>query len=161
MLAAALRTVRILTFNKDQLPTAHRLELGGFDGMLIFNDGQQTFDAEHTTWIRVLMTACKYPNVWNCSTRAHSPSVPSWQTGVALPLHGMHTVESIMSRIKFVAEDKTASGLKMASLEFEIVPSDSALVMRDATAKHICPAAWYERPASNCRRLPVPVRREP
>eukprot|EP00964_Phaeocystis_antarctica_P162477 scaffold136846_cov99-Phaeocystis_antarctica.AAC.2 len=90
MLAAALRTVRILTFNKDQLPTAHRLELGGFDGMLIFNDGQQTFDAEHTTWIRVLMTACKYPNVWNCSTRAHSPSVPSWQTGVALPLHGMH-----------------------------------------------------------------------
>ena len=26
----------------------------------------------------------------------------------------------------------------MASLDFEIVPSDLALVMRDATAKHIC-----------------------
>ena len=138
ILEGQTRTVRILTYTKAQLPTAHCLELGGFDGMLIFNDGQATFNVQQTTFIRVLLRACNWPNVYNYSSTGQTPFVPAWQTGAALPFHGPHNVESITARIKLVAEDTTASGLKMASLIFEIVPSDVPLVMRDATAKHIC-----------------------
>ena len=53
ILEGQTRTVRILTYIKAQLPTAHCLELGGFDGMLIFNDGQATFNVQQTTFIRV------------------------------------------------------------------------------------------------------------
>ena len=77
--------VRLVTYTKAQLNPSHRLELGGFEGMIVFNDGQQTYDAEHCTFIRLLMTFCSLPNVWNYSNKAHSPSIPSWQTGVALP----------------------------------------------------------------------------
>ena len=52
ILEGQTRTVRILTYTKAQLPTAHCLELGGFDGMLIFNDGQATFNVQQTTFIR-------------------------------------------------------------------------------------------------------------
>lgn len=45
---------------------------------------------------------------------------------------------SIIARIKSVAEDKGQAGLRMASLEFDIVPSKEDLIMRDATAAHIC-----------------------
>ena len=68
ILEGQTRTVRILTYTKAQLPTAHCLELGGFDGMLIFSDGQATFNVQQTTSIRVLLRACNWPNVYNYTT---------------------------------------------------------------------------------------------
>ena len=81
ILEGQTRTVRILTYTKAQLPTAHCLELGGFDGMLIFNDGQATFNVQQTTFIRVLLRACNWPNVYNYSSTGQTPFVPAWQTG--------------------------------------------------------------------------------
>jgi len=132
------RTLRILTFNKAQLPSAHVLETGGLNGMIIFNDNGSTFSQDHTTFMRLIMAMCNFPNIYNYSNKHEYPQVPPWQAGVALPLYEDRTTDTITARIKSVAEDQGQNGLKMASLTFDIVQSDIDLIMRDCTAHHIC-----------------------
>jgi len=132
------RTLRILTFNKAQLPSAHVLETGGLNGMIIFNDNGSTFSQDHTTFMRLIMAMCNFPNIYNYSNKHEYPQVPPWQAGVALPLYEDRTTDTITARLKSVAEDQGQNGLKMASLTFDIVQSDIDLIMRDCTAHHIC-----------------------
>ena len=132
------KKVRVVTFTQAQLPKAHVTETGGLLGMVLFNDGQATFQQDNTSFVRALLMNSNYPNIYNYSSVNQYPQVPHWQNGAALPVYGDCTVESITGRIKSVAEDKGQAGLRMASLEFEIVPSKEDLIMRDATAAHIC-----------------------
>ena len=57
------RTLRILTFTKTQLPSAHVLETGGLNGMIIFNDNGSTFSQDHTTFMRLMLAMCNFPNI--------------------------------------------------------------------------------------------------
>ena len=85
--------------------------------MLIFNEGQYTYQNAHTDFMRILLQACNIPNVWNYTRRqvgAETLNIPVWHVGQVIPIHGSHTVQSITNRMKFVAEDKTNGvGLKM------------------------------------------------
>jgi len=137
-LPATSRTLRILAFTKAQLPSSHVLETGGLTGMIIFNDNGSTFSQDHTTFMRLMLAMCNFPNIYNYSNKNEYPSVPPWQAGVALPLYGDRTTETITACIKSVAENQGQNGLKMASLTFDIVQSDTDLIMRDCTAQHIC-----------------------
>ena len=132
------KKVRVVTFTQAQLPKAHVTETGGLLGMVLFNDGQATFQQDNTSFVRALLMNSNYPNIYNYSSVNQYPQVPHWQNGAALPVYGDCTVDSITARIKSVAEDKGQAGLRMASLEFDIVPSKEDLIMRDATAAHIC-----------------------
>ena len=85
-----------------------------------------------------MLAVCNFPNIYNYSNKHEYPQVPSWQNGAALPLHGDRTTETITARMKSAAEEHTGNGLKMAELSFDIVQSDSDLIMRDCTAHHIC-----------------------
>ena len=132
------KKVRVVTFTQAQLPKAHVTETGGLLGMVLFNDGQATFQQDNTSFVRALLMNSNYPNIYNYSSVNQYPQVPHWQNGAALPVYGDCTVDSITARIKSVAEDKGQAGLRMASLEFDIVPSKEDLIIRDATAAHIC-----------------------
>jgi len=133
------RSVRILVFTRTQLPSSHVLETGGLTGMIIFNENGSTFSQGHTTFVRLLLAACNYPNIYNYSNKNEYPQVPPWQNGAALPLHGDRTVETYTAVMKSRAEELDhGNGLDMAELTFDIVQSDSDLIMRDCTAHHIC-----------------------
>ena len=99
----------------DYLPQLS--ETGGIEGLLIFNEGQYTYQNAHTDFMRILLQACNIPNVWNYTRRqvgAETLNIPVWHVGQLIPIHGSHTVQSITNRMKFVAEDKTNGvGLKM------------------------------------------------
>ena len=142
MLQASLpgtsRTLRIVTFTKAQLPSAHVFETGGLNGMIIFNANGSTFTQDHTTFMRLMLNMCNFPNIYNYSNKNEYPQVPTWQSGVALPLYENRTTDTLTARIKSVAEDQGQNGLKMASLTFDIVESDIDLIMRDCTAHHLC-----------------------
>ena len=134
------RTLRILHYTKDQIPASHRSETGGIEGLLIFNEGQNTYSNQHTDFMRILLQACNLPNVWNYTRKgsAQELAIPIWHAGHVLPIHGPNTTQSITDRIKAVAEDNTDGvGLKMKELKFIVVPSQQDLVMSDATAKFI------------------------
>jgi len=130
------RSLRILVFTRAQLPSSHVLETGGLTGMIIFNNNGSTFASDHTTFVRLLLAVCNFPNIYNYSTKFEYPQVPPWQNGAALPLYGDRTTETITAQMKSVAEDE--HGLKMAELKFDIVQSDTDLTMRDCTASHMC-----------------------
>ena len=123
------KTLRIVTFTKEQLPSSHLMETGELLGMIVFNDNQSTFLQDNTTFVRLLLAICNFPNIYNYSLKHQLPSVPQWQSGAALPLHGAHTVATITARIKLLAEDKSLNGLRMASLDFNIVQSETDLIM--------------------------------
>ena len=82
------RSLRILVFTRAQLPSSHVLETGGLTGMIIFNNNGSTFASDHTTFVRLLLAVCNFPNIYNYSNKNEYPQVPSWQNGAALPLHG-------------------------------------------------------------------------
>ena len=79
MLQASLpgtsRTLRILTFTKAQLPSAHVLETGGLNGMIIFNEYGSTFSQVHTTFMRLMLSMCNFPNIYNYSNKGEYPQV--------------------------------------------------------------------------------------
>ena len=111
------RKLRIQHYSKAQIPTNYLSETGGIEGLLIFNEGQYTYQNAHTDFMRILLQACNIPNVWNYTRRqvgAETLNIPVWHVGQVIPIHGSHTVQSITNRMKFVAEDKTNGvGLKM------------------------------------------------
>ena len=50
------KKVRVVTFTQAQLPKAHVTETGGLLGMVLFNDGQATFQQDNTSFVRALLT---------------------------------------------------------------------------------------------------------
>ena len=78
------RSLRILVFTRAQLPSSHVLETGGLTGMIIFNNNGSTFASDHTTFVRLLLAVCNFPNIYNYSNKNESPQVPSWRNGAAL-----------------------------------------------------------------------------
>ena len=72
------RTVRLLVFTRTQLPSSHVLETGGLNGMIIFNENGSTFSQGHTTFVRLLLAACNFPNIYNYSNKNEYPQVPPW-----------------------------------------------------------------------------------
>ena len=126
-----------------------------FQSVIIFNNNGSTFSQDHTTFVRLLLAVCNFPNIYNYSTKFEYPQVPPWQNGAALPLYGDRTTETITARMKSVAEDE--HGLKMAELKFDIVQSDTDLThyARLHREPHV-QAARTQRAAGNCRCLPGP-----
>ena len=62
------RTLRIQSTTarrRSRLPTSELSETGDIEGLLIFNEGQNTFQNTHTDFMRILLQACNIPNVWN------------------------------------------------------------------------------------------------
>ena len=59
------RKLRIQHYSKAQIPTNYLSETGGIEGLLIFNEGQNTFQNTHTDFMRILLQACNIPKVWN------------------------------------------------------------------------------------------------
>ena len=90
------RSLRILVFTRAQLPSSHVLETGGLTGMIIFNNNGSTFASDHTTFVRLLLAVCNFPNIYNYSNKFEYPQVPPWQNGAALPLYGDRTTEISM-----------------------------------------------------------------
>ena len=156
------RTVRLLVFTRTQLPSSHVLETGGLTGMIIFNENGSTFSQGHTTFVRLLLAACNYPNIYNYSNKNEYPQVPPWQNGAALPLHGDRTVETYTAAMKTRAEELDhGSGLDMAELTFDIVQSDSDLIMRDCTAHHICKQHGLSVPPAIAEAVQVTIQGTP
>ena len=63
------RSLRILVFTRAQLPSSHVLETGGLTGMTIFNNNGSTFSSDHTTFVRLLLAVCNFPNIYNYRDR--------------------------------------------------------------------------------------------
>ena len=62
------KKVRVVTFTQAQLPKAHVTETGGLLGMVLFNDGQATFQQDNTSFVRALLMNSNYPNIYNYSS---------------------------------------------------------------------------------------------
>ena len=136
-LAGASKTLQLTHFTKDMLIATHTTEDGGFEGMLIFNEKQDTFSADTTTLYRLIMQYAQVPNVWNYGVTGQVPFVLDKQKGPALPLFKGVTIETVLMKLKAAAENQTPHGLKMERLDFIVTPGDETLTMRDATAKCI------------------------
>ena len=136
-LAGATKTLQVTHFTKDMLIATHTTEDGGFEGMLIFNEKQDTFSADTTTLYRLIMQYAQVPNVWNYGVTGQVPFVLDKQKGPALPLFKDVTLETVLMKLKAAAENQTPHGLKMERLDFIVTPGDETLTMRDATAKCI------------------------
>ena len=67
------RSLRILVFTRAQLPSSHVLETGGLTGMIIFNNNGSTFSQDHTTFVRLLLAVCNFPNIYNYSNKYEYP----------------------------------------------------------------------------------------
>ena len=52
-----------MTFTKEQLPSSHLMETGELLGMIVFNDNQSTFLQDNTTFVRLLLAICNFPNI--------------------------------------------------------------------------------------------------
>ena len=136
-LAGATKTLQVTHFTKEMLIATHTTEDGGFEGMLIFNEKQDTFSADTTTFYRLMMQFAQVPNVWNYGVTGQVPFVLDKQKGPALPLFKGVTIETVLMKLKAAAENQTPHGLKMKSLDFMVTLGDETLTMRDATAKCI------------------------
>ena len=136
-LAGASKTLQVTHFTKDMLIATHTTEDGGFEGMLIFNEKQDTFSADTTTFYRLIMQFAQVPNVWNYGVTGQVPFVLDKQKGPALPLFKDVTIETVLMKLKAAAENQTPHGLKMKCLDFIVTLGDETLTMRDATAKCI------------------------
>ena len=136
-LAGATKTLQVTHFTKDMLIATHTTEDGGFEGMLIFNEKQDTFSADTTTLYRLIMQYAQVPNVWNYGVTGQVPFVLDKQKGPALPLFKDVTLETVLMKLKAAAENQTPHGLKMKCLDFIVTLGDETLTMRDATAKCI------------------------
>ena len=136
-LAGATKTLQVTHFTKEMLIATHTTEDGGFEGMLIFNEKQDTFSADTTTFYRLMMQFAQVPNVWNYGVTGQVPFVLDKQKGPALPLFKGVTIETVLMKLKAAAENQTPHGLKMERLDFIVTPGDETLTMRDATAKCI------------------------
>ena len=136
-LAGATKTLQVTHFTKEMLIATHTTEDGGFEGMLIFNEKQDTFSADTTTLYRLIMQYAQVPNVWNYGVTGQVPFVLDKQKGPALPLFKGVTIETVLMKLKAAAENQTPMGLKMKSLDFMVTLGDETLTMRDATAKCI------------------------
>ena len=136
-LAGATKTLQVTHFTKDMLIATHTTEDGGFEGMLIFNEKQDTFSADTTTLYRLIMQYAQVPNVWNYGVTGQVPFVLDKQKGPALPLFKGVTIETVLMKLKAAAENQTPHGLKMQRLDFIVTLGDETLTMRDATAKCI------------------------
>ena len=77
-LPGSSKKVRVVTFTQAQLPKAHVTETGGLLGMVLFNDGQATFQQENTTFVRALLMHSNYPNIYNYTGANQYPQVPHW-----------------------------------------------------------------------------------
>jgi hypothetical protein len=49
------RKLRIQHYSKAQIPTNYLSETGGIEGLLIFNEGQYTYQNAHTDFMRILL----------------------------------------------------------------------------------------------------------
>ena len=90
-------SLRILVFTRAQLPSSHVLETGGLTGMIIFNENGSTFSQGHTTFVRLLLAVCNFPNIYNYSNKNEYPQVPSWRNGAALRFRSTETVPPRLS----------------------------------------------------------------
>ena len=145
------RKLRIQHYSKAQIPTNYLSETGGIEGLLIFNEGQNTYQNPHTDFMRILLQACNIPNVWNYTRKqvgAETLNIPVWHAGQVTPIHGSHTVQSITNRMKFVAEDKTKFGwlseekIAGGGALFVLAGSVWTRLLRGAGA-HPCTHTWF------------------
>ena len=127
-------------FSKAQLLPTHTMDIGGIEGILVFNEKQNTFAPETITFYRLLMQYAQVGNIWNYGVAGQLPFVLDKHKGPALPLWTDVTIEMVLQKLKVVAENQTPMGLKLKSLDFIVTPAEEILTMRDATAK-----CFYER----------------
>ena len=136
-LTGASRTLQLPHFTKDMLLATHTMDVGGFEGMLIFNEKQDTFNPDMTTLYRLIFQYAQVPNIWNYGVAGQLPFVLDKQKGPALPLWNGVTFDTLLTKLKAAAENPTPMGLKMKQLDFIVTLGDKTLTMRDATAKCI------------------------
>ena len=154
------KKVRVVTFTQAQLPKAHVTETGGLLGMVLFNDGQATFQQDNTSFVRALLMNSNYPNIYNYSSVNQYPQVPHWQNGAALPVYGDCTVDSITARIKSVAEDKGQAGLRSLPGVRHRSEQGGSHHSRCHCGPHL-QEQRYRCAASNCPGLPEPAPGKP
>ena len=134
------KTLQVTYFSKAQLLSTHTMAIGGIEGVLIFNEKQNTFAPETSTFYRLLMQYSQVPNIWNYAVSGQLPFVLDKHKGPAIPLWTDVTIEVILQKLKIVAETQNPMGLKLKSLDFVVTPAEEILTMRDATAK-----CFYEK----------------
>ena len=134
------KTLQVTYFSKAQLLSTHTMAIGGIEGVLIFNEKQNTFAPETVTFYRLLMQYAQVGNIWNYGVAGQLPFVLDKHKGPALPLWTDVTIEMVLQKLKVVAENQTPMGLKLKSLDFIVTPAEEILTMRDATAK-----CFYEK----------------
>ena len=117
-LTGASRTLQLTHFTRDMLLDTHTMDVGGFEGMLIFNEKQDTFSPDMTTLYRLIMQYAQVPNIWNYGVAGQLPFVLDKQKGPALPLWNGVTLETLLMKLKATAKNQTPMGLKMKSLDF-------------------------------------------
>ena len=74
-LTGASRTLQLTHFTKDMLLATHTMDVGGFEGMIIFNEKQNTFGPDMTTLYRLIMQYAQVPNIWNILQRGGAAAV--------------------------------------------------------------------------------------
>ena len=136
-LTGVSRTLQVTHFTKEFLLATHTMDVGGLEGMLIFNEKQGTFNPDMTTLYRLIFQYAQVPNIWNYGVTGQLPFVLDKQKGPALPLWNGVTFDTLLTKLKAAAENPTPMGLKMPSLDFMVTLGDETLTMRDATAKCI------------------------
>ena len=136
-LTGVSRTLQVTHFTKEFLLATHTMDVGGLEGMLIFNEKQDTFNPDMTTLYRLIFQYAQVPNIWNYGVTGQLPFVLDKQKGPALPLWNGVTFDTLLTKLKAAAEDPTPMGLKMHTLDFMVTLGEETLTMRDATAKCI------------------------
>ena len=74
-LTGASRTLQLTHFTRDMLLDTHTMDVGGFEGMIIFNEKQNTFGPDKTTLYRLIMQYAQVPNIWNILQRGGAAAV--------------------------------------------------------------------------------------
>ena len=74
-LQGAIKTLQVTHFTKAQLLPTHTMDIGGIEGILVFNEKQNTFAPETITFYRLLMQYAQVVNIWNYAVSGQLPFV--------------------------------------------------------------------------------------
>ena len=80
------KTLQVTHFSKAQLLPTHTMDIGGIEGILVFNEEQNTFAPETITFYRLLMQYAHVVNIWNYAVSGQLPFVLDKHKGPAIPL---------------------------------------------------------------------------
>ena len=99
-LTGTSKTLQVIHFTKAQLLPTHTMDVGGIEGVLVFNEKQNTFAPETSTFYRLLMQFAQLPNIWNYGVSGQVPLVLDKHKGPALPLWNEVTMEVVLQKLK-------------------------------------------------------------